>query len=154
MTRHNIIAHFVVLFSIIIALQCQKLNSPTDQGDPRFYGKWNWVMTDGGDLFYSQIHPPPIVKIIFGQNNYCIYYRNDTIISERNYYLIRDSVWYTPDSVDMIKFTDIWSDTSMNWPKINWLNTPSIGEYMYSFTPSNDTLIFSDRWWHFRYTKN
>lgn len=131
MNRRNLLGYPIFLIFVIISLNCGN----NDQG---LTGRWNWVKTEGGDFAHILYTPPPVIKLIF-DNNICIIYRNDNIISERNYYLTRENTACS-DTQNIITFVDIRSDTTIN--PSDWYPIPGIGKYSYHI--HNDNLILDD----------
>ena len=126
----------ISLLSLSI-LSCNNGNSnmPTKLSEKSFLGKWKWIETSGGKS-YQEFFPPPAIYVVFKNNNICAFYRNDTIVSERNFLLTREKL-YTADTQNIISFIDIRSDSAADYR-----NLPGMGQKYYGI--GNDTLLIGD----------
>jgi hypothetical protein len=126
----------VLLFILImVMMQCNESNTPKNGGDSRIYGIWNWNKTAGGEA-YREFVPPPAIFVTIKDNGTCSFYRNDTLISERNYKVTREKI-YLSDTQNIITFSNIASDSTMGYKHL-----PGMGQKYYEITDS--TLVIGD----------
>ena len=128
----------IVILSLSLSiLNCNNGNPniPTKPSEKSFLGKWKWIKTSGG-YAYQEFFPPPAIHVVFNNFNICTFYRNDTILSERNILLTREKL-YTADTQNIISFIDIRSDSTTDY-----IHFPGMGQKYYGIY--NDTLFISD----------
>jgi len=108
---------------------------PTNPKERSFIGKWKWIETSGG-LALQEFTPPPDIHVVFNDNNMCAFYRNDTIVSERNFKITREKLYFA-DTQNIISFIDIRSDSTTDY-----MHFPGMGQKTYSIYA--DTLFIND----------
>ena len=125
------------LFLIVgmIMIHCDESGSPENGGGSGIYGSWNWEKTAGG-FAYREFVPPPKVTVTFEDNGTCDFYRNDTLISNRNFTLTRE-ILFSPDTQNIITFSDSASDSTMDVKHF-----PGMGQKYYEIT--NSTMVIGD----------
>jgi|GEM_PF-1794719 hypothetical protein len=137
----------IQLLSFVLVFQVFQFNckSPTSVTVSGIYGKWNWVETSGG-FAYQEYFPPPVVMVVFKENDSCFYYRNDTLYSEMKFTLTREKLDQA-DTQNIISFMSkqpdsAISDTLSDSIIVKSIPVPIINKNYYEI--DNQSLIIGD----------